>query len=107
MMREMAQLIHRRRVKDDRLGFVSVTDVEFAPDFSHAKIFVSLFGSEKENKLTWESLNNSAGYYQSELGRNLHLRQTPRIHFALDDRIAEGDRILDIIEKGAVDDASE
>ncbi len=101
LVRELSNLIIRRRIKDDRLGLVSVTGVKLAPDLSHAVFTVSPFGTESENKRTWAALADNSNFFQSTLGRNLRLRQTPRITFEQDDSIREGDRILDLIEKNS------
>ena len=100
MVRELSELIIKRRIKDERIGFVSVTRISLAPDLSDATVFVSLFGPEQEHKETWRGLLAAVKFFQSELRRSLRLRQTPRIHFELDTSIREGDAILDKIEKG-------
>jgi ribosome-binding factor A len=100
MVREISELIIKRRIKDERIGFVSVTRVSLAPDLSEATVFVSLFGPEEEHRDTWRGLTAATGFIQSSLGRSLRLRQTPRITFELDTSIQEGDAILDRIEKG-------
>ncbi len=97
--RELAELIMRRRVRDDRLGLVSVTEVKLAPDLSTLTAFVSMFASEKENKETWAALQFASREFQGTIARNLRLRETPRLQFEVDDRIKEGDRILDLMEQ--------
>lgn len=97
--RELAELIMRRRVRDDRLGLVSVTEVKLAPDLSTLTAFVSMFASDKENKETWAALQFAAREFQGTIARNLRLRETPRLQFAVDDRIKEGDRILDLMDQ--------
>lgn len=99
-MRELSELIIKRRIKDERIGFVSVTRVSLAPDLSEATVFVSLFGPEEEYADTWRGLLAAARFFQSEVGKSLRMRQTPRLHFEKDDSIREGDAILDKIEKG-------
>ncbi|MBI3396318.1 MAG: 30S ribosome-binding factor RbfA [Spirochaetia bacterium] len=99
ILRELSGLIMRRRIKDDRLGLVSVTEIKLAPDLSEATAFVSPFGSDKENTTTYRALHETAPFFQSELSRNLRLRQTPKLVFTLDNRIKEGDRILHMMDK--------
>ncbi len=99
MMRGFANLIMKRRAKDERLGLVSVTGVDLAADLSSAIIRVSLFGSEEENRETWQGLAANLGYFQSQIGKDLRLRYTPRMEYALDTSIAEGDRIIEMIER--------
>ncbi len=99
MVREISSLIIRRRVKDDRIGLISVTGVELAPDLSRAQVRVSLFGDVEGNRQTWAALKSHKNFLQSHVSRNLRLRLTPRISFVNDNSIAEGDRLLQIIEE--------
>lgn len=98
MVREFSNLIMRRRAKDDRLGLVSVTGVELAADLSKATIKVSLFGSDEENRDTWAGLEANLGFFQTQVGKNLRLRHTPRMNYQLDTSVAEGDRIISLID---------
>ncbi len=108
MLREMSNLIIKRRIKDERIGFVSVTGVDVAADLSTAVVKVSLFGAQdQENRDTWKGLIENLGWFQSEMGRALRLRQTPRLRYEIDTSIAEGDRILNLIEQQSVDETSE
>ena len=107
MVRELSDLILRRRAKDEGLGLVSVTGVnvtlqfpgEDAYDLSAAVVFVSPFGGEQENRETFRSLLRNASYFQSAMSRNLRLRQTPRIRFEIDDSIRKGDALLEKMEE--------
>ncbi|MCB1308930.1 MAG: 30S ribosome-binding factor RbfA [Leptospiraceae bacterium] len=100
IVREIAELIMRRRIKDERLGFVSVTGVNLAPDLSQMEVRVSLFSTdENENRITWQALKDNARWLQSEVSHNLRLRVTPRLYFELDTSIAEGDRILKLMDQ--------
>lgn len=107
MMREMSNLIIKRRIKDERIGFVSVTGVDVTADLSTAVVKVSLFGAEDENRDTWKGLVENLGWFQSEMGRALRLRVTPRLRYEIDTSIAEGDRILDLIEQQNRDEVPE
>lgn len=101
ILRALSELIARTRIKDDRLGLVSVTQVEIAPDLSKMTVFVSPFGSDEENEETWTALKQNAAAFQSSVGRALRLRQTPALMFQIDDRIKEGDHILDLLDRQA------
>ena len=82
-----------RKMKDPRIGFVSVTDVEMSRDLRHAKIYVSIFGDDEAKAQTLEALHHAQGFVRSELGRRIRLRHTPEISFRLDDSIERGHRI--------------
>jgi ribosome-binding factor A len=103
IQKELANLILRRRQKDERLGLLSITRVDLAPDLSTMDVFVSLFGEREDNNRSWRALLDNGRHFQSEIGRALRLRQTPRLRFEIDTSIAEGDRMLELIEKDRVD----
>lgn len=103
IMRELSDLIQKRRIKDERIGFVSISRVNLAPDLSTMVVFISLFGEEKDNRLTWKALLDASGFLQSAVGRNLRLRVTPKLRFEIDETIKEGDRIIDLIESAGAD----
>lgn len=71
-------------LKDPRIGFVTVTNVEASPDLRHAKIFLSILGSAEQQKQTWEALLHALGYIRSEIGKRVRMRFTPEISLHLD-----------------------
>ncbi len=73
-----------RGLKDPRIGFVTVTEVEVTGDMRQATIYVSLFGKDEEKAASLKGLRNAAGHIRSELGKLLHLRYTPEIAFEAD-----------------------
>jgi ribosome-binding factor A len=86
-------------VKDPRItGLVTVTGAEVTRDLRHAKIFVSILGSESERASTFEGLQSLAGYLRAHLGRALHLRLAPEIVFRHDDSVAYAARIESLLE---------
>ncbi|MCM1565264.1 MAG: 30S ribosome-binding factor RbfA [Dehalobacter sp.] len=103
---EVAQMI-RENIKDPRLGFVTVTDVEVADDLRHAKIFVSVLGTEEEMKSSLDVLNKASGYLRSELGKIISLRYFPEITFKYDQSIEHGAHISKLLrEVGAKGESS-
>lgn len=80
---EISQML-MRGLKDPRIGFVTVTDVEVTGDLRQAKVFVSLFGSDKEKEDTLRALRHATGHIRTELGHVLHLRYTPELFFEKD-----------------------
>jgi ribosome-binding factor A len=95
---ELSDLL-RTRVKDPRVGFASITHVEVSGDLRHAKIFVSVMGTPEEQAATMKGLKNATGYLRHELASRIVLRYMPEITFKLDTSIAEGARILELINK--------
>ena len=88
-------------IKDDRVGsgMVSVTDVDVSGDLQHAKIFVSIYGSDRARTETMAGLKAATGYVRSELGQRIRLRRTPEVLFVEDRSIERGDRILSLLNQ--------
>ena len=80
--------------KDPRVtGLVTVTGVDLTRDLRHAKVFVSVLGSEAERKETFEGLASIAAHLKVRIGRALRLRVAPDIEFKADDSVARAARI--------------
>ncbi|HEY4002924.1 MAG TPA: 30S ribosome-binding factor RbfA [Candidatus Xenobia bacterium] len=88
-----------RRLKDPRIGFVSVTEVEVSADLRHARIFVSVLGTEDERKAALDGLQAAAGFVRHELSQSVRLRHIPDVHFRLDQSLEHGAHIIDLINK--------
>ena len=88
LQKELSQLIIER-VKDPRIGFVTITHVKMAPDMKSAVIFFSVFGDKKKKEESLKTLKRSTGFLQREMGRVLDLRYTPRLHWEIDDSFEE------------------
>jgi ribosome-binding factor A len=99
VIRTEASEIIRRDLKDPRIGFVSVTDVEVTADLRHARIFVSVLGDDEAKQRSMAGLNRAKGHIRSELGHRLTLRFVPEIHFRLDESIERGSRIVSLIRE--------
>ena len=88
------------RVKDPRVtGMVTVTGVEITRDLRHARVFVSIMGSDKEKAETEEGLASLATHLRSHLGRTLRLRVAPEIEFRLDASVAHAARIETLLSQ--------
>ena len=84
-------------IKDPRIGFVTVTDVEMTGDLREAKIFVSVMGDAQQVKNSLEGLNSALGFVRREIGKRIRLRFTPEISFALDTSLDYGDHIQKLL----------
>ena len=93
-----------RELKDPRIGFAGINEVKISPDLRHAKIYISVFGSDKEKNDTLEGLNNAKGYIKRKIAPELSLRQIPDLSFALDESIENGVRISQLIDKAREED---
>jgi ribosome-binding factor A len=80
--------------KDPRIvGFVTVTGVEVTHDLRHAKVFVSVMGTEEERRLTLEGVTSLAPHLRSRLAKSLRLRFAPELDFRHDPSIERAARI--------------
>lgn len=96
---EISELL-RRELKDPRLGsMVTITSVQTAPDLHHARVFVSVLGSQTEQRQTIEALRHASGFLRRELASRLDLRTVPELEFRLDESIARGERILQLLRE--------
>jgi ribosome-binding factor A len=80
-------------LKDPRVGFVTVTDVRTSPDLRHAKVYVSVLGSETERAATMDGLASAHGVLQSAVNRELRMKRTPTLDFVYDDTAERADRL--------------
>ncbi len=92
MKKELGAIIGQK-LKDPRIGFVTVTDVEVTGDLQQATIFISVLGKEYEKEETLKGLNKAKGFIRTEIGQRIRLRVTPEIKFEFDDSVAYGNRI--------------
>ncbi len=84
--------------KDPRIvGFVTVTGVDITSDLRHAKVFVSVMGSDAEKEATFEGLASAASHLRSRVGRALQLRVAPEIQFRQDESVQRAARIESLL----------
>ena len=96
---EISELL-KRRVKDPRIGdLVTVTEVATSADLRHAKVFISVMGSEDEKRETLKCLSAASGFLRRELGERLTLRYIPELSFEQDNSIEHGAHVLRLIEQ--------
>lgn len=100
LQRVLAELISRE-IKDPRVGPVTVTAVEVAPDLSEARIWVVPFGDRHSPDEVVAGLSRAAGFLRGEVGRRLALRHAPRLLFQFDESLERADRLTRLID-GAV-----
>ena len=86
-------------LKDPRIGFVTVTGVETSTDLRHARVFVSVFGSQKKQQATLDGLAAAHGVLQARIGRELRMKRTPQLTFEYDRTVEEGVRMSKLIDE--------
>ena len=89
LIRRIVSEIIMRELKDPRIGFITVTGVELSKDYAEAKIGVSILGSPTDVRKSMEGIRSSSGYVQKLLGKELKIRNTPRVYFFLDKTVEE------------------
>ena len=94
-----------RRVKDPRLGFVTITDVRLSGDGQHASVFYTVMGDEKVREDTAAALVSATGLIRSEVGKQLAVRHTPSLEFFLDAIPETAREIEELLEKARERDA--
>ena len=92
------------RVKDPRLGFVTITDVRVTGDLQHATVFFTVYGSDQERQDSWDALKSATGMLRSEVGRNITARLTPSLEFVLDALPETSAHLEDLLIKAKLHD---
>ena len=93
VMREVIGVTIGEELQDPRIGFVTVTAVETSPDLRHAKVHVSVLGSEQEREASLEALRSAHGVIQRAISSQLTMKRTPTLTFLYDDSIERADRL--------------
>ena len=88
-----------RGLRDPLPGFVTIKDVEVTSDFTHAKVFVSVFGSDAQKKAALEGLIAQRGFLRGEIGKNIRLRHTPNLTFVLDESAERAARVHALLDE--------
>ena len=86
---------------DPRKGFVTVTRAEVSPDLKTVTVFVSIIGTETEQRLTFAGLDHAAGFIRRQLAEKVEMKSTPRLVFRLDQGIKHSIRISELLRKAA------
>ncbi len=101
--RELAEMI-RLEVKDPRVGFITISDVEITPDYAHAKVFFTSMTGETDVPEILRGLNHARGFLRRELGRRIRIHTIPELHFHYDRSVEEGARLSRLIDEVVRDD---
>jgi len=98
LLEEISALI-QQGLKDPRIGFATLTKVELTDNLKHARVFVSIMGSEEEKKQTLEGLKSACGFIRGALGKKLYLKYIPELEFRRDDNAEHVERITRILNE--------
>src|SRR5205807_256901 len=98
-IREVASETILYDLRDPRVKLVTVTRAEVSGDLQHAKVYVSIMGAEKEQKLALHGLRHAAGFVQSKLAQRLQTRFTPILQFVLDQGVKKSIEMTRLINE--------
>jgi ribosome-binding factor A len=88
-----------QNLKDPRVGFTTVTKVRVSEDLRHARVLVSVMGSEQEQGSTMAGLRSASSFLRSELGKEMRIKYVPELSFELDTGPATAERVEELIRK--------
>lgn len=98
IQQELGNLI-LREISDSRIGFVTISRVEVTTDLAHAKVYVSVLGTDKEKRDSLAGLGHSATFMRTHLSKVLRMRTVPRLHFVEDRNLDHGFRINELLNE--------
>lgn len=101
IQRELAELV-RLEINDPRVRLVTITGVEVASDYSHAKIFFTRLDGKNEE--AQQGLEHAASFLRRHLARSLKLRVMPQLHFVYDASVERGSRLSQLIDQAVASD---
>lgn len=111
-VRKVADRIHvivaemlERRIKDVRLGFVTITEVRVTGDTQHASVFYTVLGDDEDRAASAAALESAKGLIRSEVGRQLGMRHSPTVEFILDALPESAAHIEELLERARREDA--
>src|SRR5216684_47278 len=104
-VREVASETILYELHDPRVKFVTVTRAEVSGDLQHAKVYVSIMGTESDQKLTLRGLKHASGYVQSKLAKRLQTRYTPVLQFVLDQGVKHSIEMTRLINEALAESA--
>lgn len=104
--REISELL-RTRVRDHRIGLVTVTAVEVARDLGSAKVWIRTLGSDADKSETMDGLHAAAAFLRRELGQGLRLRKVPELRFQVDHSMEQARRIEEVLSEVEIPEPSD
>jgi len=98
-IREEVSQIVGYELRDERVGFATVTDVRLTPDLGTARVFVSIFGEPQQQAASLTALNRASNFVRRLLAPRLRTKRVPTIVFTLDDLLERGNRIENLLKE--------
>ena len=98
LMRTLAD-IYRTEVKDDAIGFLTITEVRLTNDYSFMTIYYTILGNEKKRQAAQKALERSRGFVKKQLAQRVNMRKMPQLIFKYDESLEYGNRIEEGLKK--------
>ena len=103
-LRQEISLLIRDEVRDPRVGLATITAVEASPELDHARVYVTAMGEEDEKEEVVAGLRSAAPFIRGQLGRRLHMRRIPELHFEVDRKLENALRIESLLREALPDE---
>ena len=97
--RQEIALLIRDEVRDPRVGLATITAVETSPELDHAKVYITAMGEDEEKEEVLLGLRSAAPFIRGQLGRRLHMRRIPELHFEIDRKLENAMRIEKLLRE--------
>jgi len=104
-LRQEVTLLVRDEVRDPRVTLATITAVQTSPELDHAKVYFTTLGDDDERKGVLAGLKSAAPFLRRELGKRLHIRRVPELHFEIDRVHEEAQRIERLLHEALPRDA--
>lgn len=98
-LREEISLLVRDSVRDPRVGLTTITAVESSPELDHARVYFTTLGDDEEKEEVLAGLRSAAPFIRGQLGKRLHIRRVPELHFEVDRKLEEAQRIESLLRE--------
>jgi len=98
LRQEISNIVHHK-IKDPRIGFITITKVELTKDLRYAKVYFSVLGEMKDKHLALKGLNSAKGYIRSLVADRIKLRFVPDVAFRIDDSLEHTREIFDLFDR--------
>jgi len=98
LQKEICDIL-QNKLKDPRIGFVTITGVEMSDDLRYAKIFFSILGKDEDKKKTIKALDSALGFIRALVAQRIQLRFAPEIVFKLDESVEYSSHIQKLLDE--------
>lgn len=106
-LRQEISLLIRDEVRDPRVGMATITAVQTSPELDHARVYVTSLGDEANKAEVLAGLTSAAPFIRGQLGRRLHMRRIPELHFEIDRKLENARRIENLLREALPEDEVE